>query len=319
MKLKLSVLAVFAAITFLSPMIVFVIDKKPQSATTEKSQTELTLQDTATNTQIKVDLNEYLYGALAAEVPATYSPEALKAQAIACRTYALKCKQSPDANLNGADLSYNSSTRQGYIPTDNLKDLWKENYSTYYKNICDAVNATQGLVIAYDNALIVPAYHSISSGKTESSQDIWQQSVPYLVSVDCPFDLLATDYLTHEKFSPQDLKTALADLNITFTDTPESWFANPVQTAASAVQTIDVCGTSLTGAKLRSALGLRSAAFTVTFADGSFDFQVMGYGHGVGMSQNGANHLANQGKNANEILTYFYTGATVVDSSSIKA
>ncbi|SCJ69311.1 H-34 [Anaerotruncus sp. 2789STDY5834896] len=331
MRLKLSVIIIFALVTFGTPFAVFLAQKDtsspapPQtsSATSgaadkgqQKSHT-IKVLDGSTGQVQELALRDYLYGAVAAEMPPNFSQEALKAQAIACSTYAVRLKQqaatSPNADLKGADISVDSKVHQGYVSTDEMKKMWGDNFDTYFALIKDAVDPVADQVLTYEGAPIISAYHSISPGKTEAAADIWGQEVPYLVSVDSPGDALAPDYETKEVFTAavvkENLLTAFSD--IAFTEDPAGWFTDPAATAAGSVKTIKVCGKELTGDDIRTALNLRCAAFTVAFADGNFTFTVKGYGHGVGMSQYGADYMGRQGSSYQDILAHYFPNTSV--------
>ncbi len=298
-RIKLSVLAVFAALTFLSPMAVFLLEDKQPKADIPASGITLTLQDSTNGTTVTADLNDYLCGALAAEGGAEMEPEALKAMAIVLRTYACKSLQTnPDT-----PLAYNGS----YWDHEAQKARWGSDYLTCHNKIVTAVNDTADTVITYGGELIVPAYHKISSGTTESAADMWGRQVPYLVGVEASFDMLSKQYMSRVVLTPKQVKEQLEDLKISFTDDENSWFGTPVTTAGGSVTTISLCGSDISGQELAKRLGLASPCFTVTAQEDGFVFQVLGIGDGVGLSQNGADYLAAQGKTANEIIAYFYT------------
>jgi stage II sporulation protein D len=185
-----------------------------------------------------------------------------------------------------------------------------EYFGEYYKKIESAVEETSGLAVFYKGEPALTVYHAISSGKTENCGDIWGEEVEYLVSVDSGFDKEASKYKTVSVFSADEVKEKISDLKNTDIS-PEKWFGDAKRTSVGSVKEITVCDKKFTGEQIIKALGLRSRNFTVEYGDNGFTFTVLGYGHGVGMSQNGANELAKSGKNYKEILAYYYKGTTV--------
>ncbi len=261
---------------------------------------------------------EFVIGTVAVEMYPTYHAEALKAQAVACYTYYSvqrnKQRAAPDEALKGADLSISSAGLPLFYTTDQLKARWGDNYTTNYKKISDAVEAVFGKRITYNGELIQAVYHAISAGTTDSAAVVWGNEIAYLQPVASPGDNLSPAYesnvsLTPDQFS-QKLKAAIQGLQLS--GQPDTWLGNDLQTAASGTVTkLSIGGTALTGQQIRDALGLRSACFTVRFKDGLFSFNVLGYGHNVGMSQYGADVLARQGSTWDEILHFYYTGVTI--------
>jgi len=286
MKIRFSVLAVFAAVTFLSPISLILVNEPSTSETVLPAKTQVTLQK-ADNTRQTILLDDYLQYALSAEMPADSEAEALKAMAVVLRTYAMKCMQ-----------------QDGYIPCDTYVQNSKAIYT-------DAVAKTSGLVLTYENDLIIPAFHAISSGRSENASDVWGQDIPYLISVNCAFDMLNSGYMTDMSVTAEQVKNALNGLNVSFSDDYTTWFSDWQTGDTGRVTAVSVCGTIVSGQQLCDLLRLKSACFRAEAQENGFLFQCMGVGHGVGLSKNGANYLASQGKSAEEILSYFYTGVTV--------
>lgn len=276
------------------------------------------LLDTDTNKVYEVADRDFLIGTVSAEMYPSYHLEALKAQAVASFTYysAKRSQQraSPDASLKGADFADNNSGLPIYYTDSQLKEKWGSSYSSYHDKICSAVDAVSGKLITYNGQAIQAVYHAISSGTTEDAAVVWGNSFPYLKPVASPGDKLSPSYesnvsLTSDSFSKK-MSAAVSGLKLS--GDPSAWIGSNVQTSSSGtVKSIVVGGVTLTGTKVREALGLRSACFTVTYKNGSFLFDVLGYGHDVGMSQYGADYLARQGFTWDEILRYYYTGVTI--------
>jgi stage II sporulation protein D len=271
-----------------------------------------------TNSGKVVELSEvdYICGAVASEMPASYHNEALKAQAIACYTYAVKTRESqlknPDDKLKGAHITSDNSTHQGFKTQEELKKQWGEKYDTYYKKIKTAVESVIGRVIVYDGDLITAAYHAICSGQTENASIVWGGEVPYLTSVNSAGDKLSPDYsstlvLTQDQF----IEMAKSLEGASFEGDPATWISEAKTSDAGTVISYILGGKSFQGSKIREVFSLRSNCFTIEYKNNSFIFDIIGYGHSVGMSQYGADYMARQGSNYTEILTHYYKGTKI--------
>lgn len=304
--------AVLLAVLLLTPLAAQ--KNKPAAKKTEKSGIQTAAADSFrvldadTGKIRKMSAAEYVRGAVAGEMPALYEPEALKAQAVAAYTFA--CHRRTAVSGRNYDISTDSATDQSFLSESGARKKWGENADVYLKKISDAVSAVSGRLVTYDNSPALTVYHAISAGRTESAADVWGGNVPYLVPADSAADRLAPRYQTTAVFTAGQLADALDGLCKASGDAG-SWFGQPEKTGSGRVKTIPFCGKSLTGEQLRRALSLRSACFSVTFADGSFTFTVCGFGHGVGMSQYGANEMAKQGSSYREILLHYYPGCTI--------
>lgn len=275
------------------------------------------IQDTSQNRVLTVDDRDFLYGAVAAEMSPKAGTEALKAQAVAAYTYYGRLReqqrQKPSSSLNGADFSADTQNWNRYVTKEQMQAKWKENFDGYYFALTSAVDAVFGQVLRYNGELIDATYFAISSGNTEASADVWGGKAPYLVSVASPGDLFAGGYqtvvsLTEDQFKAAVLKAApKANLSAA----AGQWVGTEERSAAGAVKSIVIGGQKLTGNQARNAFGLRSANFTVGYADGKFTFRVKGYGHGVGMSQVGAEYMASEGSDYREILSWYYPGTSL--------
>lgn len=257
-------------------------------------------------TEIKAE--DYIFGVVAAEMPALYEEEALKAQAVAAFTFA--CLRKAENSSKEYDITDNHTTDQSFITKEAAKEKWGESYSKYEEKIKAAVKAVSGYMITYEDKPIVAVYHAISSGKTEDAKDIWGEEFPYLKPVSSEGDKLSKDYITEAQFSAEQIREKLSS-DIEFSGEESGYFGEIKRTDSGVVKEISVCGETLTGARVRTLLDLRTSNFEVKFEDGKFIFTVYGYGHGVGMSQNGANYMAKQGSDFKEILTHYYKGCKV--------
>ena len=263
---------------------------------------------------IELALNEYLEGVVAAEMPASFAPEALKAQVVAARTYTLWKAASGTARHPRAQLCTDPGCCQAYRTPEASADLWGDMAGEYGAQIAAAVAETDGLVLRYDGRLAQAVFHSSSAGYTQSAVAVWGTDVPYLRSVTSSEDALTVpNYYTEVTFSAEELRGILTAAwpAVKLTGEPEEWFTDLTRSAGGSVASVTVGGVAVTGAQLRSVLGLRSASFTVETAPDAVTFHVTGYGHGVGMSQYGADLLARSGMDFRQILCWYYTGVTV--------
>lgn len=264
---------------------------------------------------------DYIKGVVAGEMPASYHPEALKAQAVAAHTYALRQigeqLDAPDPELQGAYLSTDPARFQAWLSTEDMRDLWGDNFDTYYRKISDAVDAVIRKVILYDEEPIAAAFHAISSGRTESAAAVWGQELPYLTPVDSEGDELSPDYQTETVLTREEVAHALVSAfpQLQLPEDPAQWFVIRERSDSGTVSSLQAGSLLLSGREVREALGLRSANFTVTYAEDAFHFLTIGYGHDVGMSQYGADYLARQGNSWEEILLHYYTGVHIEDLS----
>lgn len=259
---------------------------------------------------------EFLIRSLAREMSPTYHEEALKAQAVATYTYYSRRRHAqqtePDPALLGADFATPDEAFPAAYAVEKLQVNWGDNYTAYYDKLCRAVDGVLGRAMTREGQLIDACYFAISNGCTESAQTVWGADVPYLQAVASPGDRLATGYESTATFTPEQIKTALGESVTGWPEDPTTWFGQPTLSAAGTVASIPVGNASLAGTEVRRLLGLRSATFSVAYADGQFTFTVHGYGHGVGMSQYGADHLARQGYSWEQILHHYYTDVTIV-------
>ena len=248
---------------------------------------------------VSLELEDYVTGVVGAEMPALFSSEALKAQAVIARTYALK------ANSMGQVLSDNEST-QSYKDNGELASLWGGNYSSYYSKIKDAVNSTKGVYLTYNGNYIEAVYHSTSNGRTEDSSNVWGNYYPYLVSVESSYDNTNPSFSISKSFSYSDLSSKLG-IGVN----SSSEFNILGYTSGGRVSSISIDGNQFSGVSFRSMLGLRSADFDIVKNDDGVVITTRGYGHGVGMSQYGANGMGKAGYSYSDILLHYYPGVSL--------
>ena len=321
---------IVAIILFISPFIALISSQPEKEQAPENETNEnisVTHRETANNSEddkntitvfmtesseiMEMEMKDYIIGVVAAEVPASYETEAIKAQAIVAMTYAQYRKKHPDKSIS-ADISDDSSKHQGYMSDDDMKEKWGDAYESYRTKIEDAVDSVTGSVILYENEPIMAAYHAISGGKTESAENIWGEDIPYLQSVDSEWDIYSSRYTSEVRLTADDVKKIMKTSEKADFDSPEEeWIEIKKTTDNGTVLEAMICGIDLTGIETRELFALRSPVFDVKYEDGEFIFTVSGYGHGVGMSQNGANCMAKEGKTAEEIIKHYYKGVTI--------
>lgn len=255
----------------------------------------------------ELDLEDYIIGVTAAEMPASFEEEALKAQAVAARSYALYCARG--GKHPGADVCSDPSCCQAWQSDEELLDKWGEG-SEFYEKISSAVRATAGEYLSYEGQAVFAAFHSSSAGETEDCGEIWS-SVPYLISVSSPeTETDVPKFKSTVECSPLDFRdTILHDYpNADFTACRAEWITELRQDESGRVAAAIIGKTEISGVELRRLFELRSTAFTLDYTGSSFVFNVTGYGHGVGMSQYGANVMARDGNSYKEILMHYYPG-----------
>lgn len=262
---------------------------------------------------VEMSMEDYLWSVTAAEMPASFEAEALKAQVVTARTYACRKMELGEEQHPDADVCTDITCCQAFIFREQATALWGEQEALYTEKIRSAVEQTDGEVVTYQGQTIQAVFFSSASGSTEDAVAVWGNSVPYLVAVDSPEGENVPDYHTSVVFTADEFREKFlaaypqADLS----GLPTGWIQSKSATQSGRVAEINVGGATVKGTELRSLLGLRSTCFSVETGEDSITFQVTGYGHGVGMSQYGANTLAQQGKTYIEILKWYYTGVDV--------
>ncbi len=269
------------------------------------------------NKVIETDINEYLLGVLAAEMPATYHEEALKAQAVAAYTYLLykRNQGSGDSSLKGADLSDDSSTHQGYLTAEKRREKWGDKTETYEKKLTEAINSVSGKVVTYEGQPIIAAFHAVNSGVTQSAKTVWGGEVPYLKSVTSTGDKLSPDCSKTVAIKAQELSEKLSGLDgCELSGEAEGWIGKIKTNSSGYVTSAEIGGESYSGLQVREAVGLRSAVFTCEYKSSAFYFTTLGYGHCVGLSQYGADYMARQGSTYEEILKHYYSAVEIEET-----
>lgn len=264
--------------------------------------------DYETNTVTEMSANDYVFGVLAAEMPALYDKEALKAQAVAAYTFA--CYRQRENADKDYDITTDFTLDQSFISEEKAREKWGDKADEYCTKLKNAVEETENNAVTYDGKPILAVYHAISSGVTEDCKNVWGGDYPYLRAVASPCDTLAPEYISKAVFSLDEINNKLSE-RCKPSGEPSDYFKNIERTPSNTVTSIEVCGTALSGAEIRSVFSLRSSNFEVSYKEGSFTFTVYGYGHGVGMSQYGADYMAKQGSDFKEILLHYYSGCRI--------
>jgi len=262
-----------------------------------------------------VTMAEYLPGVLAGEMPASFDSEALRAQAVAARSYALYQLQRIRPAHPEASLCADPGCCQVWAGETELRQRWGVDYDYYQERIHTAVEATDGQYLAYGREPILACFHSSSAGFTEDSAAVWGTALPYLVSVSSPETAGdVPNYVTTLELSPEEFRTrAEAALPETaFPDSPAEWLGERTTAPSGRVSSLRLGNTTVSGTEMRDIFSLRSANFQLEWTGRSFLFTVTGYGHGAGMSQYGANVMAKTGSSYADILAHYYPGTTLV-------
>jgi hypothetical protein len=307
-------------------------DNNQQEQTTE-NQTEISNKNTynyskygtisllhkKTGEVEQVNLEEYLCNVVSAEMPATFEQEALKAQAIVARTYTIY--KILNKKHDNADICDDSTCCQAWISKDDRLAKWEENQrESNWQKICSAVNETSGKIITYENKPIDAFFHSNSGGITEVPVNVWGGTgYPYLQSVETSGENTYTQYASEVTLSQEELinklKEKYSDISIDFTNSEDIKILE--YTESTRVKTVKFGNHEISGVEARTLFGLKSTNFEISRDGNNIKFSVKGYGHGVGMSQTGADSMAKNGSGAEEIIKHFYTGVEITEVNKL--
>lgn len=247
---------------------------------------------------IKLELEEYLIGVVGSEMPASFNIEALKAQAIVARTYALK-------RISQNKILTDTTSTQVYKDNDGLRNIWKNDFNKYYEKVKNAVISTKGMVLMYNNNYIDAVYHSTSNGMTEDAIYVWGYSVPYLKPVESKTDINVSSYKREVTFTLEKLSSIL--------NTPITKDTTFIleRNSSGRVSNVKVNDLEIKGTTFRTLLNLRSTDFVIELNEENAKITTYGFGHGVGMSQYGANGMANKGYTFRDILNHYYQNTSI--------
>ena len=332
MKLYRTLFAVFMLALLLAPLIALpskggdaaeesgdpTAATKSESAEPTRGKAEETVRVLLHDTKqvVTVPVEEYLIGVLACEMSPTFHEEALKAQAVVSHTFLLRKQKeqttSPDPDLNGADLSDDAARHQGYLTAEGRKQKWGDKAESYEARLKKAVRAVIDEQITYDGEPIIAAFHAVNGGQTLSAKQVWGGEIAYLQSVKSPGDKLSPDCTKTLALTEQEFAARAAALEgCKLEGDAKGWVGKIDADKSGFVKSITVGGISCGGQTFKTAMGLRSNVFTFEYRNATFFFTTVGYGHGVGMSQYGADYMARQGKKWDEIIRHYYTGAEI--------
>lgn len=282
-----------------------------------KQYNSIKLWHAKTSTIEEIPLDEYLYGVVSAEMPVSFEKEALKAQAIVARTYTIYKIVHNNGKHQGADICDDSACCQAWITKEDRLSKWEESSrESNWNKIVEVVEATKGKIITYEGQPIHAFFHANSGGKTETTINVWGgDSYPYLQSVATSGEDGYSQYASEVSFTKETfidkVKEKYTNFSIDFTK--ENCIQILEYTDGNRVKKVQIGNLELSGVEVRTLLGLKSANFTIELGEDTIRFSVVGYGHGVGMSQTGADSMAKQGSNYEEIIKHFYTGVEIVD------
>ena len=291
----------------------------PEEEKTGDESIIISLMHADTGEKEDICLRDYLTGVVTAEMPASFEPDALKAQAVAARSYTynkyLGNREHPGAAgvHDGADVCTDPGHCKAYMTLSEARGKWGDSWEEkYYEKICAAVGDTDGEVLTYDSKPVNAVFHSASYGRTENSRDVWGGDLPYLKSVESPLGDAAEAQISRVVLSAEEFKKTVRDAHpeAVFGEDRSEWIKDCERSEGGSVLTVSIGGVTLRGTEVRSLFSLKSANFTVTAGD-DVTFEVYGSGHGVGMRQYGANALAKEGYDYRAILARYYTGAEI--------
>ena len=296
------------------------------SETTEEEKQEIEKYDYSKYKTIKLyhaktsqteelSLDDYLYGVVSSEMPASFEKEALKAQAIVARTYTIYQITKSKGKHGDADICDDYKCCQAWISKEDRLAKWSENEAeANWNKIVEAVDSTQGKIITYNGSPIDAFFHSNSGGITETASNVWGgDNFPYLQSVQTSGEDGYSQYSSEVEFSQSEfidkIKTKHPDFEIDFND--NSCVQILEYTESGRIRTIKFGNIQIAGTEARTLLGLKSTNFSFEIVNGKIKFKVLGYGHGVGMSQTGSDSMAKAGSNCDEIIKHFYSGVEI--------
>lgn len=317
------VLIIFVAVIILS-FVLFSnrnvkIEDKPNIKTKITTISNIMVFNHETDEVVKMQLDDYLVCVVAAEMPASFMPEALKAQAVSARTYTIYKSQRSGCSDSSdyADICTNSAHCQAYISINEMKENWGEDFPIKYLKIKSAVDQTKGEIIIYAGDPIEVFYHASSGGVTEDSGNVFISQRPYLVSVASEGEESSSNYYSKEEFSTNDFMSILKNKTSNFyidLDKLSNEIKEPKRFDSGRVNTILIGNTVFSGKEIRKAFGLNSTNFEIDINDEKkITFTCIGFGHGVGMSQTGANAMAVDGADYKEILKHYFIGVEIVN------
>ena len=287
---------------------VLVVDEpSPSPAEPQSVQIRLKHGDTVR----EIPLEEYLVGVVLSEMLPSFHEEAMKAQAVAARTFAARMLEN--GKHEDCTVCSSASCCQAWRGQEELRKVLGSAFEASREKAQSAVDATEGMVLTYNGRLIEAVYYACSGGSSEPAKAVWGSDVPYLQAVESPGEEQASGYSARiaRPFAEFRTKLQAARPGIQFPVIPQDWVGETVRSEGGGVETMEICGEVFTGPQLRSIFSLPSTLFQMTFGNGEVIFSVRGHGHRVGMSQYGADAMARAGESWQTIVGHYYTGVTV--------
>lgn len=330
MKKLLLVMGCYILIFFLIPALVIPlsilmtkenekVEDNPTFEIGEIKNEKISLLISSTGEKLELDFEEYIAGIVGQDMSPTYHIDALKAQAVASRSFILSKIASYNEtgmpeNHQGAILCTDYNHCHSWRSLEESKNFWDQRFAEdYAEKVKKAVNETEGEYLIYDGKPVKAYYHAVSSGKTENVKDAWGVELPYLKSVESTEDSRADGFRSRVFYPQKAFTSIIRGLNpeTEISDDVSGTFGNAERNVTGSVAQIEIFGKTFSGREIQDAFKLRSTVFDVDFKDDKVVFDVKGYGHGVGMSQFGANSMAQSGKSYKEILLHYYTGVEI--------
>lgn len=300
--------------TLIFPSLIYMIlsAKSPVKNETAQHQETIDVYFSEEDAVRTMGLDEYLYGVVGAEMPASFETEALKAQAVAARSYAVYKKENPSSDHKGADVCTDYMHCKAYKEKEELESSWGSEKKIYSKKIKEAVESTSGEIITYGGEVALAVFHSQSGGgRTENSKDVWGGDVPYLVSVESHGEENAPGFFSEVTVDFYEFRDKIKSENPEIVITSASDIGEIELNEGGSVKSILIGNKAISGKDIRRIFNLRSSCFKINTDGETVKFEVTGYGHGVGMSQYGANAMAKEGKTYKDILMHYYSGTQI--------
>ncbi len=260
----------------------------------------------------EMNFRKYIIGVVAGEMPVEFHSEALSAQCAAAATVARRRMMLGGSDsLSGAVISTDPSVHQAYLTEEQMRERWGDDFEKYYEKLVSAVDEAIGYGIFYDGQLIDAVYHAVSTGVTEDAVNVWSDSEDYLKSTDSEGDKLSPKYSSLLVVPFSEFQEKMKEKGVVLGEDKALWISGGVYSDAGTLLSVNIGDKSFSGSEIRDMFSLRSAAVTMSITSEGVNMDVKGYGHGVGLSQYGADYLARQGYTWQEILTHYYSGVTV--------
>lgn len=328
MKDNIKLFIIFSVLLLAIPSVVFFKKQPPDKREDTLIQTgfsendKIRILNDETGEVSEISLNDYLTGSVLAQIPCTFDEEAVKAQAVLCRTYIigrrLSLLSSPQPELKGADITSDWQKYPKYFTPEQAEEFYGEDYPQAYEKASLAVRDTSGQYLTYEGSPIIPAFHAVSHGRTESAENAWGEKIPYLVSVDSSPDAELESARQTVTFTPEEIAARLSenlDVDLSGTLPGENTFSLTIPEGSACVSQVEITSgestKKISGSEFARCLNLNSCCFSIEYSQGGFNITCRGIGHMVGLSQYGANCMAGSGSDHKEILSHYFPGTSL--------